>query len=117
MEWVGTLGLGFGGFGFVAGCGFASLLMLADGGKRLTELSRLRAAAWGLAAGFTIPLLLVLSLSGGDLPLLPAIASAAVFGGVTALLGAGTVHVAKRRLSSAPGSMEERGALGPGDLN
>ncbi len=95
-EWVLSIGVGLAGFGFLAGSGFAGMLALADGKKSLLQLSPGRAAMWGGLAGFTLPLALVASLSGGALPLLPAIASAAAFGGVTALLGAGTVYVAKR---------------------
>ena len=96
-EWVFSLGLGFAGFGFLAGSGFAATLALLDGRKTLSELSPGRAAAWGGIAGFVLPLAVVIPLSGGALPILPAIASAATFGAVTALLGAGTVQVARRR--------------------
>ncbi len=96
-EWLLSLGLAFAGFGFLAGSGFAAALSLLDGRRTLPELSRARAAAWGGLAGFILPLSLVAALSGGVLPLLPAVASAAVFGGITALLGAGTVHIARSR--------------------
>ena len=111
-EWLLSLGLGFSGFGFLAGSGFAAVLSLLDGRKRLEELSRGRAAAWGGLAGFILPLTLVAALSGGALPLLPALASAGVFGGITALLGAGTVHVARSR-ARLEGSEQDELLLGP----
>jgi hypothetical protein len=95
--WLSTVGVGFAGFGFLAGAGFAVTLSLLDGRRRLGELSVGRAAAWGGLAGFSLPLALVASLSGGALPILPAVGTAAVFGGVTALLGAGSVHIARSR--------------------
>jgi len=100
-EWLLSLGLGFSGFGFLAGTGFAATLSLLDGRRTLRELSTARAAAWGGLAGFALPLALVASLSGGALPLLPAIASAAAFGTITAVLGAGTVHIARSRALEA----------------
>lgn len=96
-EWLMSLGLGFSGFGFLAGAGFAATLSILDGRRTLRELSAARAAAWGGLAGFALPLALVASLSGGALPLLPAVSVAAVFGTVTAALGAGTVIVARRQ--------------------
>ena len=72
---------------------------MLDGSKTLSELSVGRAAVWGGVAGFTLPLGLVAVLSGGALPILPAIASAAAFGGVTALLGAATVRIARSNAS------------------
>ena len=101
-EWLMSVGLGFAGFGFLAGVGFAATLSALDGRKTLRELSVRRAAMWGGLAGFAFPLTLVAALSGGALPLVPAIASAAAFGGVTALLGAGSVHIARSRAQLEP---------------
>jgi hypothetical protein len=96
-EWMLGMTLLFGGFGAVAGAGFAAALAAFEGRSTLGDLTPGRAAVWGGAAGFVIPLGLVAALSGGALPLLPAIASATAFGGATALLGAGTVHIARSR--------------------
>ena len=104
-EWVLTLGLGFSGFGFLAGAGFAATLATLDGRRTLAELSTARAALWGGLAGFGLPLGLVVALSGGALPLLPALGVAAAFGAVTSTLGAGMVHVARSR-----DAIEEAGA-------
>ncbi len=111
-EWLLSLGLGFSGFGFLAGSGFAAVLSLLEGRTTMEELSRGRAAAWGGLAGFILPLTLVAALSGGALPLLPAVASATVFGGITALLGAGTVHIARSR-ARLESSAEDEPLLGP----
>lgn len=101
-EWLLSVGLGFAGFGFLAGVGFAATLSALDGRRTLRELSVRRAAMWGGLAGFAFPLTLVAALSGGALPLVPAITTAAAFGGVTALLGAGSVHVARTRARLEP---------------
>jgi hypothetical protein len=101
-EWLTSVGLGFAGFGFLAGVGFAATLSALDGRRTLRELSVRRAAALGGLAGFAFPLTLVAALSGGALPLVPAILTAAAFGGVTALLGAASVHFARSRARLEP---------------
>lgn len=94
LEWLGSVGVGFAGFGFLAGAGFATTLSLLDGRRSLRELTPGRGAVWGALAGFALPLGLVAALSGGALPLIPAVAVAGVFAAVTAGLGAATVRIA-----------------------
>lgn len=98
-EWMLGMTLLFAGAGAVTGVGFAATLALFEGRRTLDELTPRRAALWGGVAGFVLPLGIVAALSGGALPLLPALASATLFGGATALLGAGTVHVARRGIT------------------
>ena len=97
-QWLSTVGVGFAGFGFLGGIGFAATLSLIDGRRSLAELSLGRAALWGGLAGFSLPAALVVAFSGGALPLMPAAAVLGVFAAVAAGLGAATVRIAQGRV-------------------
>ncbi len=53
LDW--TLGMGM--YGFVSGVGFGKLLALAEGRRRLDELSLPRVAMWGVLGSAAVPLL------------------------------------------------------------
>lgn len=107
FEWA----LGMGLYGFVSGVGFGKLLALAEGRKRLDQLSLGRVAVWGVLGSAMVPLLF------GALGFFAAGTTAMeVLGamGVTALLGGlsapGAVALARRAELTAG---EERDLLGP----
>ncbi len=51
--------------GFLCGVVFFTLLRMAEGRRRLDELSLPRAAAWGAVSGLLLPVLFVLAMAMG----------------------------------------------------
>ncbi len=78
-----SLGTGFASLGFIGGTAFAVVLGIADGRRRLDEMSPPRFASWGALGG----LLLSVFMFVGGMPLTP---SGIITVGVLTLLGAGS---------------------------
>jgi hypothetical protein len=92
-----NLSAGLALFGLIAGSGFAMLLTAMEGRKSLEDLSALRSALWGGAAGALFPFLFVLFRDGSLAGVLVerVLLGSAFFGVVGAALAAGTVLGAK----------------------
>jgi hypothetical protein len=93
LNMAGGLGL----FGLIGGSGFAMLLTAMEGRKSLEELSALRSALWGAAAGAVFPFLFILLRDGSliGVVLERLLMGSAFFGAVGGALAAGTVLAAK----------------------
>ncbi len=110
-------GLGMGFAGVVLGAAFGTVLTLAEGRRRLADLTPRRAAAWGATAGAVFPVGWVLFSLGQPWTTIPmaeavllTLASAAAYGTVGGLLAGTTVWIARR----APGALEAGGGEASG---
>lgn len=104
--------LGMGAYGVVSGMGFAALLSLGEGRKRLQELSLPKVALWGVLGSAAVPLLFgalgFFDAGTSLLDVLGAIGLTATLGGTFAT---GAVAIA-RRAELTPA--ERRELLGDG---
>lgn len=98
LEWA----MGMGVYGFLSGMGFGKLLSLAEGRKRLGELSLGRVALWGVLGSAAIPLVFAAlgMFSAGTTfgQILGAMGVTAFLGGISA---PGAVALARRAELSA----------------
>ncbi|MFN8580839.1 MAG: hypothetical protein U0163_07690 [Gemmatimonadaceae bacterium] len=83
----------FAGLGMIAGVTFSAILMLADGRRRLDQMSLGRFAAWGAIGGL---LLSVLFVTGASYSVGAVLAIAGTFSAASAVCAAGSLAVARR---------------------
>ena len=93
LDWAVGMGL----YGFVSGVGFGKILALAEGRRRLDELSLRRIAVWGVLGSAAVPLLFAAAGMFGAgttwMEIVGAMGVTAFLGGVSA---PGAVAVARR---------------------